>query len=196
MSTSGIIGRVWGLPAADTVCWAQETKSNTNRQTQGIPLQLCGTISDQIQRSLPWKAWQAGQGQEPLGRPTRTVQKNRIPNKLRINVKPLIIDKENPTFVRKWNDAICKAKLELTKIITEHLQDIIQWTIAIIYETTEKTYHALQAADIAIDEVEKALEDTLKEADYARKSNNKARQKRKLKAAANNQKTKKNKKDQ
>ena len=111
-------------------------------------------------------------------------------------MKPLIIDKENPTFVRKWNDAICKAKLELTKIITEHLQDIIQWTIAIIYETTEKTYHALQAADIAIDEVKKALEDTLKEADYARKSNNKARQKRKLKAAANNQKTKKNKKDQ
>ena len=32
---------------------------------------------------------------------TRAVQKNRILNKLTINVKPLVIDKENPTFVRK-----------------------------------------------------------------------------------------------
>ena len=124
---------------------------------------------------------------------THAVQKNRIPNKLRINVKPLVIDKENPTFVRKRNDAILKAELELTKAITEHLQDVIQQTNAIIWETTEKTYHALQAADIAIDEVKKALEDTLKEADSAWKSNNDARQKRKLEAAANNQKMKKQK---
>ena len=32
---------------------------------------------------------------------TCAVQKDRILNKLRINVKPLVIDKENPTFVRK-----------------------------------------------------------------------------------------------
>ena len=32
---------------------------------------------------------------------TRAVQKNKILNKLRINVKPLVIDKENPTFMRK-----------------------------------------------------------------------------------------------
>lgn len=63
---------------------------------------------------------------------THAVQKNRIPNKLRINVKPLVIDKENPTFVRKRNDAILKAELELTKAITEHLQDVIQQTNAII----------------------------------------------------------------
>ena len=57
---------------------------------------------------------------------------------------------------------------------------MIQQTNAIIRETTEKTYHALQAADVAIDEVKKALEDTLKEADSASKSKNEARQKRKL----------------
>ena len=74
---------------------------------------------------------------------TQAVQKNRIPNKLRINVKPLVIDKENPTFVRKWNDAIRRAELELTKNITEHLQDVIQQTNAIIRENIEKTYHAL-----------------------------------------------------
>ena len=127
---------------------------------------------------------------------TRAVQKNRIPNKLRINVKPLVIDKENPTFVRKWNDAIRRAELELTKIIIEHLQDVIQQTNAIIRETTEKTYHALRAADITIDEAKKALEDTLKQADSARKAKNEARQKRKLETAANNLKNKKHKKEQ
>ena len=127
---------------------------------------------------------------------TQAVQKNRIPNKLRINVKPLVIDKENPTFVRKWNDAIRRAELELTKNITEHLQDVIQQTNAIIRENIEETYHALRAADITIDEAKRALEETLKQADSARKSKNEARQKRKLEAAANNQKLKKNKKEQ
>ena len=68
--------------------------------------------------------------------------------------------------------------MELTKIIIDHLQDIIQQTNAIIWKKTEKTYHALRAANIATEEVKKALEDALKEADFARKSKNEARQKR------------------
>lgn len=46
----------------------------------------------------------------------------------------------------------------------------------------------LSTADIAIEEVKKALEDILKEADSACKTKNDARQKRKIEAAANNQK--------
>ena len=51
-----------------------------------------------------------------------------------------------------------------------------------------KTFQTLRAADIAMEEVKKALEDTLKEADSTCKTKNDTRQKRKIEAAANNQK--------
>lgn len=101
-----------------------------------------------------------GQSQEPPGISNQSHKRNRIPAKLKIKVKQLV-EKDNPSFQRKWNDAISKADMKVTKVITDHLNNVIQQTNAQIRETMEKTFQILRAADIAIDQVKQALQDAL-----------------------------------
>ena len=182
--TSGVTSKPFNCSTSILGCRRQPWDKQPDRVT---PLQPHPTRDAEVQRHLFGKDQQVGLGQDPPQLPGQGIQKNTIPNKLKITVKPLVIKKDSPTFTWKWNDVIRRAKMELTNSVWPPIgcDPADQCNYA---GNNRKTFQTLRAADIAMEEVKKALEDTLKEVNSTCKTKNDARQKRKIEAAANNQK--------
>ena len=56
---------------------------------------------------------------------TRAVQRGRTPAKLRITIKPLVMNREEPKFTTAWDRAVRKCETTLVKVITDHLDNTV-----------------------------------------------------------------------
>ena len=71
-------------------------------------------------------------------RPAQTDQ--RTPNKLRITIKLLITQKDEPIFITEWNKEIKAAEYALCKCLMDHLNRGIRSTQVDIRSMMDKTY--------------------------------------------------------
>ena len=98
---------------------------------------------------------------------TRATQRGRIPAKLRITTKPMVVNREDPKFVSSWERTIRRCELTLIKTITDHLEDTIQNTNDTIRETTKTAYSAIKDIDTP-ERAKKAIETALASAERER----------------------------
>ena len=99
-----------------------------------------------------------------------------------ITIKPLVIEKEDPTFKAEWNSAIEAAEKSLMVTLQNHLTRVVDKTTRKIRKTAKQTIKKLK--QIHDDSTAKSIiEETITEADNDRKKRNETREKRKMEAA-------------
>ena len=128
----------------------------------------------------------------------RAVARDKLPAKLRIQTKPIVVDGDDPKFQQNWKDCIKTAERNMIKVLTDHLSDRIQMTRHQIKENTERTFVALRTrGNLNVDDTNRTMKDALDQADKDRQARNQMRLKRKQEnLQANQQKSKKAKRDQ
>ena len=127
----------------------------------------------------------------------RAVARDKLPAKLRIQTRPIVVDSDDPKFQQKWKDCIKTAERNMVKVLTDHLSDRIQTTRHQIKENTEKTFVTLRTrGNLSTDDTNKTMKEALDQADKDRQARNQVRLKRKQEnLQANLQKNKKAKKE-
>lgn len=131
---------------------------------------------------------------------TNAVQRDRIPNKLRITVKPLIINREDPEledpeFQREWQKAIKQSETKLVGCLQNHLRKVIQTTNQEIRDDSEKAFNKLRDT-LGLEETDQLLKTTYKAADKERKERKEKTESRKRKREQEQrQPNKRNKRD-
>ena len=128
----------------------------------------------------------------------RAVARDKLPAKLRIQTKPIVVDSDDPKFQQKWKECVKTAERSMVKVLTDHLSDRIQTTRHQIKENTEKTFVTLRTrGNLSTDDTNKTMKEALDQADKDRQARNQVRLKRKQEnLQANLQKNKKAKRDQ
>ena len=63
-----------------------------------------------------------------------------------INIKPLVLNKENEPFKGEWQAAIHDSERKLLQTVQDHLQMLIDQTQIEIRQCTKETYKKLKAA--------------------------------------------------
>jgi len=67
-----------------------------------------------------------------------TWDRERIPAKPKINIKPMVIDKDNRAFQSQWKDTLCKCEKKLLNFLIGHLNNTIAETISAIQTKSDK----------------------------------------------------------
>ena len=101
----------------------------------------------------------------------------RTPAKLRITIKPLVIQKDDPTFVTDWNNAIKTSEMMLCKSLIDHLNRVISSTKDEIRDMTDKTYLKIKKIDPT--NAKTVIKTGIHQAEADRQNRNKEIQKRK-----------------
>ena len=112
----------------------------------------------------------------------------RIPAKLRINIKPFVVNKEDPEFIRDWDRAIRSCEITLAETIIKHLDRVVQESNETTRRLTKDTLSKLLT--ILPDNATATLGETLKEAQQERttKRENCLKCNREFNTATNNNK--------
>ena len=128
----------------------------------------------------------------------RAVARDRLPAKLRIQTKPIVVYSDDPKFQQKWKECIRTAERNMVKVLTDHLSDRIRTTRHQIKESTEKTFVTLRTrGNLNTEDTNKTMKEALDQANKDRQARNHMRLKRKQEnLQANLQRNKKAKKDQ
>lgn len=92
---------------------------------------------------------------------------DRTPSKLAITVKPLVIHKDHPDLIQKWEKATKDTEKKLIGILQEHLTKLTMETNDKIRKDTKSTYAKLKSIDKATAKI--TLEEILKVAEEERK---------------------------
>ena len=126
---------------------------------------------------------------------TKATERDRIPNKLRINVKPLVVNGNNPLFQREWSEVIAESLTKLIATLQRHFSRTARAANLKIRELTEEARNRLGTV-YSQEQTKTILEATLEEANKTRHENNQNRQKRKLdnqqkRSSQSNKRTKK-----
>ena len=92
---------------------------------------------------------------------SKTAARDRTPARIKIQIKPMVIDKDNPTFVANWEKAVRECERKLTETIINHLKNTAEKTNLTIRATTKETYGNLKTIDPdgATDILKQALAD-------------------------------------
>ena len=126
----------------------------------------------------------ASNNQEAL---SKAITRGRTPAKLRITIKPMVIEKDDPKFISKWETAIRDCEHKLATVIIDHLKETADKTNLTIRTTSKETFQKLKTIDPAIDAGD-TLKTTLAEAQQTRTERI---ENRKRKRAENNSATNK-----
>ena len=70
--------------------------------------------------------------------------RHRTPVKLRINITPVVIDKEHPDFVTKWDRAIKQCEVTLIQTLVDHFNGVMKKTNVAIQTLTKEAYQGLK----------------------------------------------------
>ena len=73
-----------------------------------------------------------------------SMTRHRTPAKLKINVTPVVIDKEHPDFVNKWDRAIKQCEATLVQTLVDHLNGVMEKTNVAKQTLTKETYQGLK----------------------------------------------------
>lgn len=96
----------------------------------------------------------------------KAIGQGRTPNKLSITIKPLVIRKDNPELVTKWERATKEAERKSMSVLNEHLTKITSETNTKIRQDTKAVYTKLKAIDKTKAKI--ALKEKLKIAEQER----------------------------
>ena len=96
---------------------------------------------------------------------------------MKITIKPMVIDKDEPEFVAKWELAIRQCEQKLANTIIEHLNNTATNTNLTIRSLGKDTFQALKAIDPS--RAKEVMERTLEEAQTKRTEKLENRKKRK-----------------
>ena len=113
---------------------------------------------------------------------SKAIARGRTPARLRITIKPMVIEKDDPKFISQWETAIRECEQKLATVIIDHLKTTADKTNVAIRTTSKETFQKLKNIDPAIDAGD-TLKTTLAEAQQAR---NERTENRKRKRAENN----------
>ena len=92
---------------------------------------------------------------------SKAAARDRTPARLKIQIKPMVIDKDNPTFMANWEKAVRECERKLTETKIDHLNNTAEKTNLTIRATTKQTYGNLKTIDPdgATDILKQALAD-------------------------------------
>ena len=93
----------------------------------------------------------------------KAAARGRIPAKMTIKIKLLVLNKDNEQFKTEWQTAIQDSKRKLLKTVLDHLQRMIEQTNADIRRSTNEMYKRLKASGDK-DKAKQHLERMLKQA--------------------------------
>ena len=124
---------------------------------------------------------------------TRALRTEKIPPKLKISIKPLIMKKDDPVFQNKWNQAVKQAEHTLIECLVEHLEDIMLTTNKDLRESTKEILRKLKTQNNE-EEAKQKIKTVLDEAQEERTARNTNRRKRKLESNKEQNENKKNNK--
>ena len=82
---------------------------------------------------------------------SKAIARGRTLAKLRITIKPMVIEKDDPKFISKWETAIRDCEHKLATIIIDHLKETADKTNLTIRATSKETFQKLKTIDPAID---------------------------------------------
>ncbi|MCY4327356.1 MAG: hypothetical protein OXC53_07200 [Rhodobacteraceae bacterium] len=111
----------------------------------------------------------------------KAVRTEKIPPKLKISIKPLIMKKDDPSFQISWNTAVKSAEESLVKCLIDHLDTILTQTNEELRASTKETLSRLKRLN-PIQEAKDKIKETLDQAQDERTQRNNNRAKRKLEA--------------
>lgn len=97
-----------------------------------------------------------------------SLAKGKIPNKPQITVKPMVINKEDPTFTSEWSQLIKQNEVAMINCIVRHLQRVADTTRKEIRSESNKAFTNLKRLDP--DNARAILEEAIKQADETRKA--------------------------
>ena len=83
------------------------------------------------------KPWTLLIGQKTIR--VRALRTEKIPPKLKLTIKPLIMKKEDLEFQAKWNQATKQAEHTLIRCLVEHLDNIMETTNSELQGSTKET---------------------------------------------------------
>ena len=75
---------------------------------------------------------------------TRALARDKLPAKLRIQNKPIVMDSDNPKFQQKWRECIRTAERNMVKVLTDHLVERIQVVNHQIKDIIKRAFLALR----------------------------------------------------
>ena len=110
---------------------------------------------------------------------TRATERGRIPPKLRIDIKPMVINQNDPIFQKEWLEALDISQTTLIDTIKHHLNRTARAANIKIRENTELTRQRLKAQHTE-EETTRLLNNTLEEANSIRNKTKEERRKKKL----------------
>ena len=117
--------------------------------------------------------------------------RDRIPNKLKINIEPLVIDKDNRNFRNKWNDELRKCEKNLLSLLIDHLNHTIADTISTIRSKSDQCLDELKRTQTE-DQAKSSLQTILEDAEKTRQERKEAATKHKReRTKSNNDRTSK-----
>ena len=92
---------------------------------------------------------------------SKAISRGRTSTRLTITIKPMVIDKEDPEFVAKWETAIKRCEQKLANTIIEHLKNTATKINLAIRALGKNTFQTLKVIDPsrAKDVIERILEE-------------------------------------
>lgn len=70
----------------------------------------------------------------------RAMAREKIPDKLKIQAKLMLVESNCPKLQKNWKDCIRTAERNMVKVFTDHLEDKIETLNNQISDNTEKTF--------------------------------------------------------
>lgn len=119
----------------------------------------------------------------------RAEARNRTPAKLKIDIQPLVAQKDDPIFKQKWAKAVRAAESKLIGCLVEHLETIISSCNQELEEATTESLEKMRLTDFTA--ASKTIRETLQTANTERIKRNDQRKKRRLESRDDKERGKK-----
>ena len=112
--------------------------------------------------------------------------RQRTPSRLQIDIKPMVIDKDNPDFVASWDKAIKECENCLVQTILDYLKSTVTKTNLAIRATTKEAYQNLKKMQPS--GAAQAVKQTLEEAEITRTEKAENRKRKRMERETSNNK--------
>lgn len=113
-----------------------------------------------------------------------SLAKGKTPNKLQINIKPLVVNREDLAFISKWNQITKQCETDLTNCLINHLDKVAEESRQQIRSVCNETYMEIKKKNDPTTAKAMVVE-AIRQAEDTRETTRKTVQKRKLERAQN-----------
>ena len=136
--------------------------------TEAAALSETVTIMENLKRFYVDKTTTLDRATKHLEPLQAATEKGKTPNKMKINVKPLVIQKDDAQFQSEWNEVITTSEKAMVQCLMAHLIRIATTTRNNIREESNKAYLKLKQLDPT--NAKSTLEEAIKSGQDIRKT--------------------------